>query len=485
MKTQRNDPCPCGSGRKYKHCCLAAAVDASPEQLTWRRVRRALEGFAPRMLDFIHDTYGPDALYEAWDEFMVPGLEAEEFDPDSPHLQLFFSWFHHFWSPDPYDTVLENESLHDQIPTQEFLQRRGRNLDATLRDYLQACLVAPLSFHEVRRCDPGIGFVSLDLFTGEEHTVIERGASTTLQPNEIIFGQIVRVQGIAMLEACSPFGLRPIDKIVILDMRERIQKRWDVLTPEVIRDYDGELIALYLSLAEAVLNPTLPQLCNTDGHVLSPQQLIFDIDSPEACFDALRTLAHEGGEDVLQSVQRDRTGAFTRASFNWTKAGNAQNPGWNNTVLGSIVITRKRLTCDLNSDERAAELRGLVEQRLGSGARFRFTKMQSIEAALAKGPEKVQSPAELAAMEKLQQEPAVIAEMQRLLTAHYDSWPQQPLPALDGQTPEQAVRDPLGREKVEALLRDFEFGAARGLPAFDPAIVARLRERLGLAAATR
>lgn len=22
MKTGRNEPCPCGSGRKYKHCCL-------------------------------------------------------------------------------------------------------------------------------------------------------------------------------------------------------------------------------------------------------------------------------------------------------------------------------------------------------------------------------------------------------------------------------------------------------------------------------
>ena len=21
-KVQRNDPCPCGSGKKYKHCCL-------------------------------------------------------------------------------------------------------------------------------------------------------------------------------------------------------------------------------------------------------------------------------------------------------------------------------------------------------------------------------------------------------------------------------------------------------------------------------
>lgn len=26
MKTGRNDPCPCGSGRKYKHCCMRAKV---------------------------------------------------------------------------------------------------------------------------------------------------------------------------------------------------------------------------------------------------------------------------------------------------------------------------------------------------------------------------------------------------------------------------------------------------------------------------
>ena len=24
MKIQRNAPCPCGSGKKYKHCCLAS-----------------------------------------------------------------------------------------------------------------------------------------------------------------------------------------------------------------------------------------------------------------------------------------------------------------------------------------------------------------------------------------------------------------------------------------------------------------------------
>ncbi|RLA43860.1 MAG: hypothetical protein DRR42_21180, partial [Gammaproteobacteria bacterium] len=27
MKTGRNDPCPCGSGKKYKHCCLGTPGD--------------------------------------------------------------------------------------------------------------------------------------------------------------------------------------------------------------------------------------------------------------------------------------------------------------------------------------------------------------------------------------------------------------------------------------------------------------------------
>ncbi len=31
MKTGRNDPCPCGSGKKYKHCCLSVARAVNDE----------------------------------------------------------------------------------------------------------------------------------------------------------------------------------------------------------------------------------------------------------------------------------------------------------------------------------------------------------------------------------------------------------------------------------------------------------------------
>ena len=55
MKLGRNDPCSCGSGKKYKHCCLnAVSVQAAaPADLTWRRLRSLLDGYATEMLRFI------------------------------------------------------------------------------------------------------------------------------------------------------------------------------------------------------------------------------------------------------------------------------------------------------------------------------------------------------------------------------------------------------------------------------------------------
>lgn len=49
-KIERNDPCPCGSGSKYKHCCMARDKAAQAERVAWERaaqkMRVALIGFA-------------------------------------------------------------------------------------------------------------------------------------------------------------------------------------------------------------------------------------------------------------------------------------------------------------------------------------------------------------------------------------------------------------------------------------------------------
>ena len=41
-KTGRNQPCPCGSGRKYKHCCLTAAQMGQPAASPESRMKTSL-----------------------------------------------------------------------------------------------------------------------------------------------------------------------------------------------------------------------------------------------------------------------------------------------------------------------------------------------------------------------------------------------------------------------------------------------------------
>jgi hypothetical protein len=70
--------------------------------------------------------------------------------------------------------------------------------------------------------------------------------------------------------------------------------------------------------------------------------------------------------------------------------------------------------------------------------------------------------------------------MQQMMAEHFERWVSEKIPALDGQTPLEAVRDPDGREKVRALLMDAERNSRRMSPPVDPATLRRVRERLGL-----
>src|SRR5271170_5000772 len=48
-KPGRNDPCPCGSGNKYKKCCLAKEEAAEREELAKVEARRAESAAAHRL----------------------------------------------------------------------------------------------------------------------------------------------------------------------------------------------------------------------------------------------------------------------------------------------------------------------------------------------------------------------------------------------------------------------------------------------------
>lgn len=482
MKPSRNDPCPCGSGKKHKHCCLRAETAPldSADALTWRRIRRAIDedksGMRPP--DFAMQTYGPAAAAAAWSEFL--GREEEALDPRSPHFALFMSWFQHRWSPDSGEDV----PLAGRIPTELYLERMGRRMDPAHRRYMEACLRAPFSFHEVLRCNPGHGFEARDLFTGRTRYVMERMATERMQVGDIVFGLVVDVDSISMLDCAGAYFIPPIRKIELMEFRKELLRDKASCTPEELGDWDFELIERYLKITEELLHPRLPELRNTDGELMEMHRLAYDIDSPETVIRALADLdPQQTGDKLLAGAERTVRGQIKRVSWTWQKAGNAMHASWTSTILGHLEVKGRKLTADVNSARRARELRVLIESRLGEQVRFRTDTIQSIERMLASRAQR--DPADTAEewqADELSEQPEAKAAVQQMMARHFESWVSERIPALGGLTPLEAVRDAEGREKVLALVIDAERHAREMKPPVDEAVLQRLRMRLGLPA---
>jgi hypothetical protein len=431
------------------------------------------------MMRFARQAYGPGILNEAWDEFTLWEEEEEDprFDPSSVHLQVFVPWFLHGWAPDPAETDVADVSLHDVNPTRAFLDRRGRRLEPLKRRYLEACLEAHFSFHEIVDVDPGRGFRSRDVLTGRELEVLERKASLTMEPADIFFGQLVTIDGINIMEACSPYMFPPSDKLDLIDLRSRMAAGPPPLDGDALAEWDIEIREVYLGLSDRLLNPPPLRVENTDGEAVAFHRVSFAVPSPDEAFRALKHLALDDTEaELLDSAEFDAEGRMLSVSFVWKVAANAVHPGWETTVLGHLEIEGETLVASVNSAERAERLRRLVAAACPD-ARHLGTEIESAEDAMARTEDRV---GVAPAADPAVSDPAVRAHVAGIIARHYQEWTRSPVPALGGLTPLEAVRDRDGREKVEVLVNQFERRGATMDPPMDEAVIRRLREDLGL-----
>jgi hypothetical protein len=476
-KVGRNDPCPCGSGKKYKHCHLKEATALSPEDLVWRRVRKAIDGLQPRLVDMAADHFGLPALEEAWDAFCFGAIE-DPLTEDSPHNPLFLSWLCHVWRPDPAHTRVA-PAARGVTATRAFLDRHGKRLDPIARRYLEACAEALYSYHEVLSCDPGRGYWLKDVLLGDTRYVFEASGSQSVRRADLLFACLVEVEGICVMEASGGIVLPPIEKTQLIAQRRILSPKGRAITRTVLREYQSELRALFLETADRLLNPTLPAMQNTDGEPIELRTLCFEVPSAREAFEALKDLAAgEPDEALLEEAVYDAAGALSRVEFSWLKPGNAKHKDWQNTVLGHLRIDGTRLTAEVNSAERARRLSELIATRLGDRARELPQVVRSMESMLERA---AAAPAKSTAdADDLNSRPEVQAFLAEMTRKHYRAWVDQPIPALGNRTPRQAMRSADGREAVEALIAQLERDAARMQPPLDPDVTRELRETLGL-----
>ncbi|MDZ4677942.1 MAG: SEC-C metal-binding domain-containing protein [Oligoflexia bacterium] len=168
MQPGRNDPCPCGSEKKFKKCCFMNN-EPKAEDLFWHRQHSMRNELIIKIMKHVATVYGRDAINEAWNEFNL--TENELFNQNTHHIQIFMPWFFYNWTPDRPDSNL-NSAAPDVPPARSLLDSKdGRHLDALEREYIEACFASSFSFFEILNCNPGHGF-ELKIFSPAKNSML-------------------------------------------------------------------------------------------------------------------------------------------------------------------------------------------------------------------------------------------------------------------------------------------------------------------------
>ena len=453
-KTGRNDPCPCGSGRKYKHCCLKAA--AALEETPWKRQQRAHDRLTTDMLKLARRHF-EEELVLAWADFNQTPI-PEPMDEDGMEAQIFFPYFLFDW--DPVTPARRRAVKRPGVVARAYLERMGDCLEEWEQLVLRESLTQPLSFYEVVECQPGHGLLVRDILIGGETAVEEHKGSQVLRPGDIGYGQICRFPGVNTFGRLAPLPIPPRKKAEIVELRamlrRKVSRRARSLDVADLVRYEEEVREAYLDIRDVLRLP--PVLQNTDGDPLVFHTVTYRVGSAQVAFDALAPLAWETTkEELLEMADVDEDGVVTGVEIEWVKAGNKMHKTWDNTIMGRLKISGRSLVATVNSKQRAAKIREEVEGRLGILAVHISTVAETPEDLLKdRKLQRTSRKVEAAEERELTLSPELRAAVQAQMQRQVESWIHEPIPLLGGRTPMEAVQHPDGREIVESLLLDME-----------------------------
>jgi hypothetical protein len=436
MSVGRNDPCPCGSGKKHKRCCLERDEDAA-------RPAAGERGDGPR-----------ERILEALDRWI---LRPEQREMREEALASFCRGA-------PPDEVVDDDDgdrlmgyvcfdhLFDGRPaTDLFLETAGRRLDDDERWALGRLAAARLRVYQVTEVVREEGLHLRDLWSDERLFVSERLATRQLHAWDLLAARVTRFEnGRRELDGGNYlFGTDlKADLVSLLRRAERAfrKKRPDLsddvfwrLTPPLIHEF----------WLDRVVHRPPPTIVTAEGDLLELGKVVFDVRDEarlRAALDAHPDLLPGDGDWAWV----EETGTFTR-------------------TLGGLRIEGRRLILEVTSRRRGRDGRRLVLEAAGAAVAHRSTRYETVERALARREEVNTDDAAGRPAEPMPEEATqIVAELK---DAHYRTWPDTPLPALGGRTPRHAARLKTIRPKLVDLLAAMENAEARsarpGSPPYD------------------
>jgi hypothetical protein len=253
-KIGRNDPCPCGSGKKYKQCHLPIEEAAAAEQL---RLRRTVDTLLPKIITAAQAQAGaiPAAFDRFWDSKYTPEQLEELDDLEGRGGERFLTWFAFDYRLDDGRTLVEQLAAGNA----DIIDTPGLNDDETilLRDWA-AVRLRPYVAQAVQK---GQGMQVGDLLDERAYEVEDHAASRRVVPGEVIIAHLVPAGGrfyvagaAAHLTDDTREKLREFTELHLEALRrEQPDATWD----DLIRTRSEALNHFVMQLPVEEPNPTL------------------------------------------------------------------------------------------------------------------------------------------------------------------------------------------------------------------------------------
>ena len=440
----RNDPCPCGSGKKYKKCCLSLTHGAGGKEDSIRaKVIQDLLRFFNRH----HQNKLEDAEFLFWDEF-VP----EEFLSGSA-LTIAYQ---NFWEWIVFDYLIDEDKEKTLI---DIYMENIRTLSFEERKVLTMMKNSTISLYEVQEVFPERGLLLKDLLMGGEYDVREKLATRSARKWDIIAARLLLVDGSYIMSgSVYPYPLKQKEQI-LCDIHEEFEN-FQMDNPEAQMDvflkYNSEIFNLYW--CDLILNPTPIKLHTTSGDPLLFSKALFEIRDKDTVISGLIKIKGFEREDD---------------TFTWYDKRDKEGSA---TVLGRIEIKGNQLSLETNSQKRLEKGKRLILKVLPDAIVHKVDTfqdpMQAMESAKERSSEKHENELPM----EIQQE-----FYTKFMQKHSEKWLKDKIPALHGKTPLQAVKTEEGKKKVIELLKFFEnseeHNRKEGRPFYD---ISWMYERLGL-----
>jgi hypothetical protein len=202
-----------------------------------------------------------------------------------------------------------------------------------------------------------------------------------------------------------------------------------------------------------------PTIRNSEGQVIVFHELTYEVDDGVAAAAAL--------------AADPRVDDLGEGTFGWSR----DTDGMADAAIGTLWVDGNEVRVEVNSDERMAEARALVAEILPDARLIDHDERALAEAMASRARHRDHEPddTELGFGSIDPDDPQVAAILRQATEAHERRWVDEPVPALHGLTPREAVDDPVERVALERLLADMERRAASlGAGAMDPDRVRRL-----------